>query len=83
MKPEYRLIAETEASEAGTELRDTRSLFACLMGIPGLRVSMTRLELGPTELLAKSRGSLQDITSQVVRGLHTVAVHTMETERAA
>ncbi|MGZ8848947.1 MAG: ATP-binding protein [Thermoanaerobaculia bacterium] len=46
-------------------------------------VDQARLELGPTEFLTKSRGSLQDFTSQVVRMLNTVTVPTEETEHAA
>jgi CheY-like chemotaxis protein len=46
-------------------------------------VDQARLELGPTEFLTKSRGSLQDFTSQVVRMLNTVIVPTEETQHAA
>jgi hypothetical protein len=46
-------------------------------------VDQARLKLGPTEFLTKSRGSLQDSASRVVRMLNAVIVSTEETEHAA
>jgi hypothetical protein len=93
MKPEDRLIAATVDEARGTELRHARdhsgnddaarTPLIIYSSTEVGSVDQARLELGPTEFLTKSRGSLQDFTSQVVRMFNTIAAHPEETEHAA
>jgi hypothetical protein len=76
MKPENRLIAATVDEARGTELRHARDHSGNddAARFPTFLVGIT---------LTKSRGSLQDFTSQVVRMFNTIAAHPEETEHAA